>query len=104
MRRRGDQPTAAFLTHARVAFFTPKDMKWRLEEGESFTTTIVSKGKVLDGDALRRRRRGRGRSVLAVEEGDAFIEAEAFAGGGLVEDFLDGSGHGVIHMKSQAQG
>jgi predicted nucleotidyltransferase len=26
---------------------TPKEMKWRLEEGESFTTTIVTKGKVL---------------------------------------------------------
>src|ERR1700724_1697175 len=26
---------------------TPMQMKWRLEEGESFTTTIVSKGKVL---------------------------------------------------------
>jgi uncharacterized protein len=26
---------------------TPKQMKWRLEEGESFTTTLVSKGKVL---------------------------------------------------------
>jgi hypothetical protein len=26
---------------------TPKEMKWRLAEGESFTTTIVSQGKVL---------------------------------------------------------
>jgi predicted nucleotidyltransferase len=26
---------------------TPKNMKWRLEEGESFHTEIVSKGKVL---------------------------------------------------------
>jgi uncharacterized protein len=26
---------------------TPKEMKWRLEEGESFTTTIVTKGTVL---------------------------------------------------------
>src|SRR5207302_9623108 len=26
---------------------TPKEMAWRLEEGESFTTTIVSQGKVL---------------------------------------------------------
>jgi predicted nucleotidyltransferase len=26
---------------------TPKEMKWRLEEGESFLTEIVSKGKVL---------------------------------------------------------
>ena len=26
---------------------TPKEMAWRLEAGESFTTTIVSRGKVL---------------------------------------------------------
>jgi uncharacterized protein len=26
---------------------TPQQMTWRLEEGESFTTTIVTKGKVL---------------------------------------------------------
>jgi len=26
---------------------TPKEMKWRLEEGESFLTTVVSQGKVL---------------------------------------------------------
>jgi predicted nucleotidyltransferase len=26
---------------------TPKDMAWRLKEGESFTSTIVSQGKVL---------------------------------------------------------
>jgi predicted nucleotidyltransferase len=26
---------------------TPKEMKWRLEEGESFTTAIVSQGKIL---------------------------------------------------------
>ncbi len=26
---------------------TPKEMKWRLAEGESFTTAIVSQGKVL---------------------------------------------------------
>jgi uncharacterized protein len=26
---------------------TPKEMKWRLEEGESFHTSIVSQGKVL---------------------------------------------------------
>ena len=32
---------------------TPTEMKWRLEEGESFTTTIVSQGKILyeKGDA-----------------------------------------------------
>jgi hypothetical protein len=26
---------------------TPKNMKWRLEEGDSFLTEVVSKGKVL---------------------------------------------------------
>lgn len=26
---------------------TPKEMRWRLEEGESFTTEIVTRGKVL---------------------------------------------------------
>src|SRR5437868_7311241 len=26
---------------------TPKEMKWRLEEGESFLTTVMSQGKVL---------------------------------------------------------
>src|SRR5262249_36050138 len=26
---------------------TPKEMAWRLKEGESFTTTVVSQGKVL---------------------------------------------------------
>jgi predicted nucleotidyltransferase len=25
---------------------TPKEMKWRIEEGESFTTTIMAQGKV----------------------------------------------------------
>ena len=32
---------------------TPKDMKWRLEERESFTTTIMTQGKLLyeKGDA-----------------------------------------------------
>ncbi|MBI1832598.1 MAG: nucleotidyltransferase domain-containing protein [Planctomycetes bacterium] len=46
---------------------TPKQMEWRLKEGESFTTTIVTKGKVLyekddarvgeqSGRGLRRRR------------------------------------------------
>jgi predicted nucleotidyltransferase len=41
---------------------TPAQMKWRLEEGESFTTTIMSKGKVLyeKGDA-RMDQKGRGR-------------------------------------------
>jgi hypothetical protein len=26
---------------------TPKEMKWRLKEGESFLTTVMSQGKVL---------------------------------------------------------
>jgi hypothetical protein len=26
---------------------TPKDLKWRLEEGESFHTEIITKGKIL---------------------------------------------------------
>ena len=30
-----------------VVVRTPKEMKWRLEERESFTTEIVSRGKVL---------------------------------------------------------
>ena len=36
---------------------TPKEMNWRLAEGESFTTTIVSEGKVLyeKGDSPFRR-------------------------------------------------
>jgi len=40
---------------------TPKEMKWRLAEGESFTTTIVSQGKILyeKGDA-RMGQKGRG--------------------------------------------
>jgi predicted nucleotidyltransferase len=41
---------------------TPKEMKWRLEEGESFTTTIATQGKVLyeKGDK-RVGKKGRGR-------------------------------------------
>jgi uncharacterized protein len=30
-----------------IIVYTPKNMKWRLEEGESFLTEVVSKGKVL---------------------------------------------------------
>jgi predicted nucleotidyltransferase len=33
---------------------TPKEMKWRLEEGESFLTEITSKGKVLYEENNRR--------------------------------------------------
>jgi predicted nucleotidyltransferase len=35
---------------------TPKELKWRLEEGESFTTTILFQGRVL----YRKRPRGSG--------------------------------------------
>ncbi len=42
---------------------TPKEMKWRLEEGESFLTEIVSKGKVLYEKSDRcMGAQGRGRS------------------------------------------
>src|SRR5688500_3008698 len=37
---------------------TPKEMKWRLEEGESFLTTIVSQGKVLYEKDNQRTRKG----------------------------------------------
>lgn len=40
---------------------TPKEMKWRLEEGESFHTEITSKGKVLY-EAKHRRMGAQGRS------------------------------------------
>jgi predicted nucleotidyltransferase len=41
---------------------TPKNMKWRLEEGESFLTEIVSKGKVLyERDDTRVGAQGRSR-------------------------------------------
>lgn len=45
---------------------TPKEMKWRLEERESFSTTIVTKGKVLykkvnEGVGQESRRGPRGR-------------------------------------------
>jgi hypothetical protein len=33
---------------------TPKNLKWRLEEGESFHTEITSKGKVLYEEGRRR--------------------------------------------------
>jgi predicted nucleotidyltransferase len=42
---------------------TPKEMKWRLEEGDSFLTEIVSKGKVLyEKDDAGVGAQGRGRS------------------------------------------
>lgn len=42
---------------------TPKEMKWRLEEGESFLTVITSKGKVLY-EKNHRRMGAKGRSRL----------------------------------------
>ena len=47
---------------------TPKEMKWRLEEGESFGTTIVTQGKVLyektnKGVGQKSRRRFRARQA-----------------------------------------
>jgi predicted nucleotidyltransferase len=42
---------------------TPKEMKWRLEEGESFLTEITSRGKVLyEKDERRMGEQSRGRS------------------------------------------
>jgi predicted nucleotidyltransferase len=42
---------------------TPKNLQWRLEEGESFHTEIISKGKVLYEESRRRMgAQGRGRS------------------------------------------
>src|SRR5437762_9984593 len=42
---------------------TPKEMKWRLEEGESFLTTIVSQGQILyEKDHGGVGKKGRGRS------------------------------------------
>jgi len=42
---------------------TPKEMKWRLEEGESFLTEITSKGKVLyEKDHRRMGEQSRSRS------------------------------------------
>ncbi|HKI30891.1 MAG TPA: nucleotidyltransferase domain-containing protein [Gemmataceae bacterium] len=41
---------------------TPKNMKWRLEEGESFLTEVVSRGKVLyekDDEGMGAQGRGR---------------------------------------------
>jgi predicted nucleotidyltransferase len=53
---------------------TPKEMKWRLEEGESFTTTIVTKGKVLyekvdEGVGQESRGRSRGRPARERKRG-----------------------------------
>ena len=42
---------------------TPKNMQWRLEERESFTTTIMSKGKVLY-EKKHRRMGAKGRGDL----------------------------------------
>ena len=47
---------------------TPKEMAWRLEEGESFTTTIVTQGKVLyekNDEGVGQEGRGRLRSRTA---------------------------------------
>jgi len=47
---------------------TPKEMAWRLEEGESFTTTIVTQGKVLyekNDEGVDQEGRGRLRSRTA---------------------------------------
>jgi len=42
---------------------TPKNMKWRLEEGESFLREVVTKGKVLyEKDCARMGAKGRRRS------------------------------------------
>jgi hypothetical protein len=42
---------------------TPKEMKWRLEEGETFLTEITSKGKVLyEKNNRRMGAKGRSRS------------------------------------------
>ena len=50
------------------------------------------------------RRFAEGVEVLAIEEGNAIVEGEAFAGSRFCEDFLDCGSHGVIHMKSQVCG
>ncbi len=49
---------------------TPKNLKWRLEEGESFHTEIISKGKVLYEESHRRmgtQSRGRSRRRQKVQ-------------------------------------
>src|SRR5437868_13292991 len=52
------QPPFPLDIHVR----TPKNMKWRLEEGDSFLTEVVSKGKVLyEKDDARVGGQGRGR-------------------------------------------
>ena len=48
---------------------TPREMKWRVEEGESFSTTITSQGKILyekddTGVGQKGRRRLRNRQAL----------------------------------------
>ena len=53
---------------------TPKEMKWRLEEGESFLTTIVSQGKILyekddEGVGQKSRRRLRIRQARQPKQG-----------------------------------
>lgn len=45
---------------------TPKEMKWRLEEGESFHTEITSKGKILYEEKHQRMgAKGRSRALKA---------------------------------------
>ena len=51
---------------------TPKEMKWRLEEGESFHTEITSKGKVLYEEKHQRmgaKSRSRSRRSAKVKSG-----------------------------------
>ena len=51
---------------------TPKEMKWRLEEGESFLTEITSKGKVLYEEKHQRmgaKSRSRSRRSAKVQPG-----------------------------------
>src|SRR5438105_3313087 len=55
---------------------TPKEMAWRLEEGESFLTIIMSQGKVLyekdhQGVAKKGRRRLRPRAPRKAKQGAA---------------------------------
>jgi predicted nucleotidyltransferase len=53
---------------------TPKEMKWRLEDGESFSTTVVTQGKVLyekidKGVGREGRGRLRGHQASAAKQG-----------------------------------
>jgi predicted nucleotidyltransferase len=53
---------------------TPKEMAWRLEEGESFLTTVVSQGKVLyekdhEGVGQEGRRGSRARQARQPKQG-----------------------------------